>query len=414
MTVSACPHAAARGGLPAPLAGVCLTSPASSLDELHRFETTIEAEANALCYYQNFHTAYPVAAVDAIAAAGMHQMLTVQPSTAQIDIRGWIRAKDDGVDSEIVSGSTYHGIVAGASLFCNRVDQPAGTVVVLGGLSGNASAHVTLVEHVRSGVPSGSAVTTTSFTLNERVPARCYLFDFAGMALGHYDDVIGKWALTAGGSRTTVRFAHEMNGGWYGWGMQHGGSGLTPSGYRSLWHYWRSVWRAHEDAHRLDHAAWVWSPNVTGSVGETPADSGRAMVGAERGSACPLYPPDRPGGGRGTRSCYPGDDAVEYVGLDGFARLSSGDFRSAETLFDRDVRWIRSAITHRRQILIAETGADRNLGARRGPWIDGLFTYTRHARLLGAFYFNNHNYAVTLDPATSCFLGRHFRSLANT
>ncbi|GIG29377.1 hypothetical protein [Cellulomonas marina] len=105
------------------------------------------------------------------------------------------------------------------------------------------------------------------------------------------------------GPQVYVRFAHEMNGGWYPWGQQ-------PAAYVAAF---RVVAQAvHTDA---PGNAMVWSPNYGGGF---PFDGGgwTAKPGTADWSAM-----DTDGDGALTMAddmyapFYPGDDAVDWVGL---------------------------------------------------------------------------------------------------
>ncbi len=79
-----------------------------------------------------------------------------------------------------------------------------------------------------------------------------------------------------------IRFGHEMNGDWYGWGSQ-------PAAYVAAWRHIVSVFRRQGTS----NVKWVWSPNV------------------DQGS----YPFAR---------YFPGDSWVDYVALDGYNWGTSG------------------------------------------------------------------------------------------
>jgi hypothetical protein len=109
--------------------------------------------------------------------------------------------------------------------------------------------------------------------------------------------------LNASGVPVIVRFAHEMNGSWYPWGQQ-------PEAYRAGF---RSVASAvHATAHG---SAMMWAPNYGGGYPfsgghyQAPPSTVDAIAldtnadGAVTGSDDPYAP------------YYPGDDAVDWVGM---------------------------------------------------------------------------------------------------
>jgi len=117
------------------------------------------------------------------------------------------------------------------------------------------------------------------------------------IAAGAFDDYLDSWAEkfrewlagpdgelgTADDRRCYLRFAHEMNGDWYPWSPA-GGAG-EPADYVDMWRY------VHD---RVDaglssgHCQWVWCVNHA-DVGNYTAED-----------------------------CYPGDEYVDWLGVDGF------------------------------------------------------------------------------------------------
>jgi hypothetical protein len=83
---------------------------------------------------------------------------------------------------------------------------------------------------------------------------------------GIYDDFLDRWfqAIKAYGRHVGFRFAHEMNGDWYHWGLiptNLGGPGMTsdaPAIYLDLWDY---VYDRRE-INDADNALLIWCPNI--------------------------------------------------------------------------------------------------------------------------------------------------------
>ncbi len=101
---------------------------------------------------------------------------------------------------------------------------------------------------------------------------------------GRHDATIRSWARAARRHRHRIllRFDHEMNGAWFPWSEQRNGN--RPGEFRRAWRHVRRIFRA-EGARNV---RWVWSPNVLHAAG-TPL-----------------------------RGLYPGDDAVDWVAVDGY------------------------------------------------------------------------------------------------
>ncbi len=105
-----------------------------------------------------------------------------------------------------------------------------------------------------------------------------------------------------GGAPVVVRFAHEMNGSWYAWGQQ-------PSSYVE------TFGRVADAVHAAPAAQTMWAPNYGGGY---PFSGGRYQLtepGADRtsldtdqdGAVTDADDPYAP--------YYPGDDAVDWVGV---------------------------------------------------------------------------------------------------
>ena len=105
---------------------------------------------------------------------------------------------------------------------------------------------------------------------------------------GQNDAYIASWAegMAAYGKPVVLRFAHEMhNQPGYPWAV--GVNGNTAADYVAAWKHVRGIFRAAGATNVL----WVWNPNTLGT----------APVSAYQ----PIY-----------AALYPGDDQVDYLGLD--------------------------------------------------------------------------------------------------
>ncbi len=153
------------------------------------------------------------------------------------------------------------------------------------------------------------------------------------IASGARDDYLREAARAARawGKPFFVRFAHEMNGGWYSWGRR---GRNRPADYVRAWRHVVHLFRQ-EGA---TNVRWVWSPNVTGY----------GVARFER--------------------FYPGDRWVDWVGLDGYnwgSHKSSG-WRSFRDVFYRSYR--RLVDTTAKPVMIAETGSPEQ-GGNKAAWI---------------------------------------------
>ena len=109
-----------------------------------------------------------------------------------------------------------------------------------------------------------------------------YDASLADIAAGDYDTYLHESASIARewGGELMVRFAHEMNGTWYPWAAKN----QSPDTFVAAWRHIVSIFR--EDG--ADNVKWVWSPNVQ-ETGKYPIAPG-----------------------------FPGDEWIDYVGLDGY------------------------------------------------------------------------------------------------
>jgi Glycosyl hydrolase family 26/TAT (twin-arginine translocation) pathway signal sequence len=168
---------------------------------------------------------------------------------------------------------------------------------------------------------------------------------------GKWDTLIHTWArqIAAWGYPLWLRFAHEMNGDWYSWGVQ---GHNTPAEYRKMWRRVVGIFKT-AGAHNV---RWVWCPNNTGKVADF----------------------------------YPGDDYVDLVGLDGFNYGSVGTniWQEPAAIFDPALRQLRSLTS--KPILICETGCVEE-GGNKAEWIKQFFTWLRSAPVDGFSWFDIDN-----------------------
>lgn len=160
----------------------------------------------------------------------------------------------------------------------------------------------------------------------------------AEIAAGNYDSYLRESAQLARSlpfQEVMIRFGHEMNGNWYGW------SG-DPSAYVSAWRHVVSVFRQ-EGA---TNVKWVWAPNV------------------DNGS----YP---------FASYFPGDEWVDYVGLDGYnwgtAGIGVNKWQSLEEVFSSSYDQITRLSA--RPVMITETSSSE-VGGDKASWITQGFLHT--------------------------------------
>jgi len=165
------------------------------------------------------------------------------------------------------------------------------------------------------------------------------------IARGRYDGYVRASARAAArwGHPVFLRFAHEMNGDWYSWGVQTGAGT-----YKRAWRHLVKVFRQ-EGAHNV---RWVWTPYVN-----------------------PHW--SLPFAGR-----YPGDRWVDWVGLDGI-NWGGSTWRSFRQLFHSSYRTLLKISS--RPVILAEVGCGE-AGGDKARWVsDALRHQIPHMRRLRAF-----------------------------
>ena len=154
---------------------------------------------------------------------------------------------------------------------------------------------------------------------------------------GAYDSYLRAAADLARGLpfEVMIRFAHEMNGTWYGWGGQ-------PTAYVEAWRHVVTVFREQG----ATNVKWVWAPNV---------DHGEIPFG----------------------QYFPGESWVDYVALDGynFGTAGLGDDRwdSLYQVFASSYSEITALSS--KPLIISET-ASGEAGGNKAEWIRTGFLST--------------------------------------
>lgn len=158
------------------------------------------------------------------------------------------------------------------------------------------------------------------------------------IAAGHYDSYLREAADTAKGlpfPEILIRFAHEMNGDWYGW------SG-SPTAYVEAWRRMVTIFREQS----ASNVKFIWSPNV--DYGDYPM-----------------------------QPYFPGDAYVDYVALDGYnwgaTGQGSGKWESLYSVFKSSYDQLTQLST--KPVMIAETSSSET-GGSKGDWIREGFLET--------------------------------------
>lgn len=158
------------------------------------------------------------------------------------------------------------------------------------------------------------------------------VFSLRAIANGGYDAYLTEAARAAAawGNPILLRFAHEMNGGWYPWGR--GRNGNTPADYVAAWRHVVGIFRANG----ATNVKWVWTPYVT-SDGHLPF-----------------------------RRFFPGNKWVDWVGLDGLNGGKVFGWRSFSKIFDASYRQLVRMTP--RPLILAEVASTEE-GGHKAAWL---------------------------------------------
>jgi Glycosyl hydrolase family 26 len=165
----------------------------------------------------------------------------------------------------------------------------------------------------------------------------------AAILSGAHDDYIDSWArgLSAYGGPVLLRFAHEMTDQpHYPWAV--GVNGNTADEYIAAWHHVRAIF----DRYPTRNVKWVWSPQMLGDASEAVHEA--------------RY-----------RSVYPGDDLVDWLGLDAYNTGTALDWGTPRWRSFREVLSTPyAAITtiSSKPMLLAEVGSSET-GGSKAEWI---------------------------------------------
>lgn len=178
-----------------------------------------------------------------------------------------------------------------------------------------------------------------------RVDARKPQFALAKITAGDFDGYFSKFAadVKAFGAPVAIRFAHEMNGGWYPWGETNGNK---TGDYVKAWRHVHDLFTKAG----ADNVIWIWSPNnLGGAAGQIT-------------------------------SLYPGDAYVDWVGMSAYITANS----TPDKVIDPGLKAIRRLTA--KPLLITETGAEP--GTTKPARTGALFTWlTAHPDVIGFIWF---------------------------
>ena len=170
---------------------------------------------------------------------------------------------------------------------------------------------------------------------------------------GDHDEYVRSYArqVRDWGGTLALRFTHELNAPIYPWSI--GVNGNTSDDAGAAWRHVRRLF-AQEGA----DVVWVWAVNVSGPGTVPFADA------------------------------YPGDDEVDWLGLDGYnggAALPWGGWRTPEELLGDDVEALHELGD--RPVVLTEVGSVED-GGDKAAWVRSLFAFAREQRVSGLVWFD--------------------------
>jgi Glycosyl hydrolase family 26 len=180
---------------------------------------------------------------------------------------------------------------------------------------------------------------------------------------GLHDDYIRVWAqdAKAHGGPIVLRFAHEMNGKWYPWGLSRFDN--SPRLFKKAW---RHVWRIFHDV-GATNVRFLWNPMP------------------ERCNGCaPFYR---------YWAFYPGDRYVDYVGVNVYNYGPAG-WRSMPRILEKPLRRLRTisrtkALPRGKPVILGEVATSFR-GGDKARWLERgyLQAYQRWPQVKGIVYFD--------------------------
>jgi hypothetical protein len=182
---------------------------------------------------------------------------------------------------------------------------------------------------------SGQGPHQSDFTLKATVNGRWdqQYRSIAQAVLSYHDPVV-------------IRFAHEMNGDWYPWGITNGN---TSADYVAAWKHVVQLFRAVGTTNVL----WVWSPNILRGANSTKISQ-----------------------------FWPGADYVDMLGLTGYGEHET----TPEATFTSTINAMVALAD--KPVLLSEIGVQAD--SNKNQWLAALGPWLRnHPKIVGFVWFQN-------------------------
>jgi hypothetical protein len=202
-------------------------------------------------------------------------------------------------------------------------------------------------------------------------------FQLADVIAGDHDSYIREFAEDARdwGHPFFLRFNWEMNGDWFPWSESVNGN--QPGDFAAAWRHVHDIFAAAG----ATNATWVWCPNV---------DPGGKL--------------------QNVAATYPGDEYVDWTGLDGYNwGAGKGGWTSFENLYRDTYRAIADTLAPGKPLLISEMGSSENGGSKEAWITEALADIpTAFPKVRGMLWFDTFDDGMdwpieTSSGATSAF-----------
>ena len=205
-------------------------------------------------------------------------------------------------------------------------------------------------------------------------------FQLSDVISGRYDSYIRKFAeaAKAWGHPFFLRFDWEMNGNWFPWA--EGVNGNRPGEYVTAWRHVHDIF----SSVGATNATWVWCPNV---------DPENRMTNLA--------------------SLYPGDEYVDWTGLDGYnwgTNPAKPDrWRSFDQLYRSTYDQITGSIAPSKSLMVSEIGSTE-YGGSKAAWIKDALSKiaSSYPKIRGVLWFEQFDDGMdwpieTSSSATNAF-----------
>jgi mannan endo-1,4-beta-mannosidase len=161
----------------------------------------------------------------------------------------------------------------------------------------------------------------------------------AKIARGAYDAYVTTWAKQAKkwGHPFFLRFAWEMNGSWFGWGIGNQNHN-TPADFVAMWRHVHDIF----EKVGAKNVTWVWCPNVNAPTTFKPISQ-----------------------------LYPGNDVVNWTCLDGYN--GNNPWLSFSALYSGSYNQITGTIAPDKPMILGEV-ASTETGGSKSRWITDMFS----------------------------------------